>query len=321
MTAMSGVPRGMIQRWLARRRPAAPHVRLDHRRIFILPTRVGVAFLFALLIMLLAAINYQNSLAYALTFLLGSLFIIAILHTYRNLAGLELHGGAAPPVFAGEQARLDIRLESRGHAYHSVSLGWSGTDLRGVDVPARGSCEMALHRPAERRGWLRPGRLRVETRFPLGIFVAWSWVDLQLAALVYPRPLEGELPLASGQMDDEAEGGRASGTGVDDYQGLRNWQPGESIRRVDWKAFSREQGLLTKDFAALSGRDLTLDYIALEGDEEARLSLLCHWVIRLTQEERVFALRLPGRTIGPDSGARHCETCLGALALHGQVTQ
>lgn len=61
------------QRWLNRRIPPASSVELNQRRVFILPTRQGGAFGLALLVMLLAAINYQNSLAYGLTFLLLSL--------------------------------------------------------------------------------------------------------------------------------------------------------------------------------------------------------------------------------------------------------
>ena len=57
---MTGAFRQHWNRWLARRIPAASSVQLNQRRIFILPTRVGVAFLCALLVMLLAAINYQN---------------------------------------------------------------------------------------------------------------------------------------------------------------------------------------------------------------------------------------------------------------------
>lgn len=205
-----------------------------------MPTRTGLAFLGALLLMMLAAINYQNSLAYAMTFLLGSLFLVSILHTWRNLAGLVLHAGGASAAFVGEQARLKVRLESRGRSYQAVAVGWPASGMRLLDVLAAGSLEVELDLPATTRGWLRPGRLRVESRFPLGLLVAWSWVDLQLAALVYPRPLVAELPSMPGL--DTGEGVQARGAGADDYQGLRHWQPGDSRRRLNWKAFSRGQG-------------------------------------------------------------------------------
>ncbi|MBA1275133.1 DUF58 domain-containing protein [Stutzerimonas azotifigens] len=311
--------RGVGARWLDKRIPPAASVRLDQRRIFILPTAVGIAFGVALLLMLLAAINYQNSLAYGATFLLGSVFVVTILHTWRNLAGLVLQAGGAAPVFVGEQARLKVRLESLGPAYQAVALGWTESGLQLLDVPAKGISEVELAMPALRRGWLRPGRLRVESRFPLGILVAWSWVDLELAALVYPRPLEGELPWSAGADDSEDEGVRAQGAGADDYQGLKPWQPGESRRRLHWKAYSRGQGMLVKDFAALVGRDLLLDLDALDADLETRLSLLCHAVLELTDRQRPFMLKLGEQVLGPGDDQAHRDQCLRALALYGQA--
>jgi uncharacterized protein (DUF58 family) len=306
------------QRWLDRRIPAAASVRLNQRRIFIIPTRVGAAFALVLLSMLLAAINYQNSLAYGLTFLLGAVFIVAILHTYRNLAGLVLKAGGAGAVFVGEQGRFRVRLESSARAHQAIALGWPPAALQTLDVPAQGASECELNLPALRRGWLRPGRLRVESRFPLGILVAWSWVDLDQALLVYPRPLEGELPLAVGADEQpEEQGTRAQGRGAEDFQGLKSYQPGDSKRRLHWKAYSRGQGLLVKDFAALSGHDPWLDFDALTGDVEARLSLLCHWVLQLSERQQPFALNLPGRVVPPDTGDAHREACLRALALFG----
>ena len=305
------------ERWLLKRIPPGPNVRLDQRCIFIMPSAVGMAFMLALLLMLVAAINYQNSLAYALTFLLGSVFIVTILHTWRNLAGLVLQATRAQAVFLGEQVRFRVRLESRGRLYQAVALCWPGGELQRVDVPAGGTCEVELSLPSEHRGWLKPGRLRVESRFPLGLLVAWSWVDLQLAALVYPRPEAGELPQTAG-TDDVDEGSRAHGAGVDDYQGLRDWQPGDSRRRLHWKAFSRGQGLLVKDFSALVGEEPLLDLDALDGDLEARLSRLCHWVLELSSRQQPFALRLAGKTMGPGDGADHRNLCLRELALFGQ---
>ncbi|SUE72826.1 Uncharacterized conserved protein (some members contain a von Willebrand factor type A (vWA) domain) [Ectopseudomonas oleovorans] len=173
------------QRWLARRIPPAASVRLNQRRIFILPSRVGGAFAVALLLMLLVGINYQNSLAYGLTFLLMAVFVVTILHTYRNLAGLVLKAGGGAAVFVGEQACFRVRLESREREHQAIALGWPPAELMLRDVPRQGQTEVDLSQPAVRRGWLRPERLRVESRFPLGLLVAWSWVDLDQAVLVY----------------------------------------------------------------------------------------------------------------------------------------
>ena len=113
------------RRWLDRRIPAARQLELNQRRIFILPSAAGVTFAVTLLVMLLAAINYQNSMAYALTFLLGALFVVAILHTYRNLAGLQLSASNNSAVFSGEQAAFTVQLHSPQRARLAIALGWS----------------------------------------------------------------------------------------------------------------------------------------------------------------------------------------------------
>lgn len=308
-----------VDRWLARRIPPASQVRLDQRRIFILPTRAGVAFGVALVPMLLVAINYQNSLAYALTFLLLSVFLVAILHTFRNLSGLNLKAAGGAPVFLGEQAHFHVTLESGGRGHQAVALGWPPQALQLLDVPADGACSVELHLPTQRRGWLRPRRLRVESRYPLGLLVAWSWVDLDQALLVYPRPRAGDLPLLAGHgEDDDDEGRHVLGPGADDYQGLRAYQPGDSRRRLHWKAYSRGQGLFVKDFAALAGRDIWLDLEQLDGDLEQRLGLLCHWVLQFTSRGQPFGLRLGAQQLEPDTGDAHREGCLRALALFGE---
>ncbi|MDH4584320.1 DUF58 domain-containing protein [Pseudomonas sp. BN415] len=307
-----------VARWLARRIPPASQVRLDQRRIFILPTRAGAAFGLALVPMLLVAINYQNSLAYALTFLLLSVFLVAILHTFRNLSGLNLKAAGGAPVFLGEQAHFHITLESGGREHQAIALGWPPLPLQVQDVVADGACGVELHLPTDRRGWLRPRRLRVESRYPLGLLVAWSWVDLDQALLVYPRPLEGDLPLIPGHGDEDGDDGQhVLGAGADDYQGLRAYQPGDSRRRLHWKAYSRGQGLFVKDFAALAGRDLWLDLEPLDGGLEQRLSLLCHWVLQFSARGQPFGLRLGGQELAPDTGEAHREACLRALALFG----
>jgi len=317
MSVLPAWVRPRWQGWIARRIPPAPSQQLNQRRIFIIPTRQGVAFGAALLLMLLTAINYQNSLAYGLTFTLLSLFIVAILHTYRNLGGLRLTALGAAPVFVGEQAAFRVRLEGDGRARQAIGIGWSAEQLAFADVQADGAEEVLLSLAAERRGWLRPGRLRVESRFPLGLLVAWSWLDLEQAALVYPHPLPGDLPLEGGAADEEEEGVRAIGRGVDDFQGLRPYQPGDSRRRLHWKAYSRGQGLLVKDFTALAGRNVWLEFNSLGGDAEGRLSRLCYWVLQLSLRQQPFGLKLPDAQMPVSVGDAHRDACLRALALYG----
>ncbi len=283
-------------------------VRPGLRQIRILPTRSGLAWLLAMALVLLAAINYQNSLAYALAFLLAALFPVVILHTWRNLAGLTLSGGTAERTFAGGQAAFHLQLQAARHGHQAVRLGWSTDHTQTLSLAAGQQQAITLFLPARRRGWLRPGPLQLESSFPLGLARAWCRLELPLAALVCPRPLARDTPLHSSEPP-----GRS--TDPEDYQGLRPWQPGESLRRVDWKAWSREQGLRVRDFDGPHADPGLLDFSAMSGPPELCLSRLCARLLALEARQQPYTLRLPGQCLGPDHGPRHREACLRALAL------
>lgn len=316
ISRMAGQTSGLFQRWLKQRIPAASQIRLNHRRIFIMPTRAGMGLLLLLTIMLIGAINYQNSLVYAVVFTLGSLFWVGLHHTYRNLAGLELHAGGHPPVFCGEDAQLGVVLVSRRREHQSIVLSWPGSLPQQADVTAGLSTSLALYYPTQHRGWLRPVRLRVATRFPLGWFVAWSLVDLDWRVLVYPRPVYLPLPAMRGCGD--GQGDQLLVEGVEDFQGLRDYQPGDSRRRLDWRAWSRGQGLHSKIFAEPQHHSQWLTLEQTPGQSlEQQLSCLTGWILQLEQRRQPYGLELPGTRIQPAVGQAHRSSCLRALALFG----
>lgn len=318
MKLLGGRATGLFNRWLKRRIPAASQVRLNHRQIFIIPTRAGLGLLLLLAVMLLGAINYQNSLVYAVTFILGSLFWVSLHHTYRNLASLELHASGSHAVFAGEAAPLQVRLLAPRHAHQGLILSWPDTQPQRLDVDKQGDRRIDLYHPTAQRGWFSPGRLRIETRYPLGWFVAWSLVDLDWKVLVYPKPLS--LPLPAMRSEGEGDGNQPLGEGVDDFQGLRNYQPGDSRRRLDWRAYSRGQGLHSKIFAEPLQNTLWLDLEQTPGvDIEQRISYLCGWIMQLEQQSRPYGLSLAGARLGPAMGEAHRDQCLRALALYGKA--
>jgi len=292
-------------------------MRLRHRNVFILPTRAGFAFAALLVLMLLGAINYQNSLVFGLTFLLASMATVAIAHTYRNLAGLTVEGLDAPPVFAGEHALFGIHVERpAGRGYPALVLGWPGEVPTVLDLLAHTSETVRLPHLAERRGWLRPRRLRIETTYPLGLLRAWTWLDLGVRCVVYPRPIDDDVPWSP--VDAGGERGETLGDGHDDFLGMRAYRPGDSLRQIAWKHFARDGELMVKTFGAHAERRTWLDWDALPGaDAELRLSRLAGGAVRLERRGELYGLRLPGRILAPDHGRPHRDAVLRALALFG----
>lgn len=304
--------------WLFQLRgPESGAVTLVQRRVFILPTRHGLVFALTLALMLVGSINYTLSLGFMLTFLLAALGILAILHTFRNLAQLRVCAGKTPPVFAGSVAQFGLWLENRSRLHrYAIGLARDRRDAVYADVPARDTLPVQLPVPAVRRGVLRPGRLTVFTRYPLGLCYAWSYVELDASCIVYPQPEALHIPLPLTQPSPGS--GVDYGEGQEDFAGLRAYHPGDSPRHIAWKAAARDQGLFTKQFSGKAEAELWLDWNELPRalGTEARLSRLARWVLDAHAAGLSFGLRLPGTTLPPAPGEGQRDRCLAALALY-----
>lgn len=298
--------------------PERGTIRLGHRRVYIVPTRLGWMFGGVLTILLVGSINYALALGFALTFLLGGLGFAGMIHTARNLARLEVSPARTEPVFAGEAAQFSLRIDNPSSFERPSILVRhvaSGAQLV-LDVPARSTGEAMLGVRAERRGWLPLGRVMLETRFPLGMFRAWSYVEPELRCLVYPRPATSALPQASGR--ESAGRTQAQAAGSDDFAGLRMYQPSDSPRHIAWKRAAQSDDLLTKQFSEEAADELWLDWQLTNPrlDGEARLSVLAGWVLAAERSGARYGLRLPGKETSPGRGEAKRRECLEALALY-----
>jgi uncharacterized protein (DUF58 family) len=299
--------------------PETGPVTLSQNRIYILPTRAGVLFGATALVMLLGCINYNLGLGYVLTFLMSSLAVVSMLHTFRNLVRLQISPGRPEPVFAGDRALFPMLLSDRATVVRrSIGLLGAEQEASFVDIEVGQTTVAEIRAPAERRGRLPLGRLRVFTTFPLGLFQAWSNLELDMHCLVYPRPEAGHIPLPAPRAGDSS--GLETGQGQDDFVGLRQYQHGDSLRHVAWKAAARAEPLMTKQFTGLAAGELWLDWDATPTDlgVEARLSRLTRWVLEAPRAGHSYGVRLPSIVIAVGSGPAHQLRCLTALALFRQ---
>lgn len=293
-------------------------IRLGQRRIFILPSAGGLRYALLLIVMLLAAINYQLALGHALVFLLAGLGIVGMIHTFRNLHQLEITPVGSPPVFAGETALFRLQLHNTrptprpalcfqvpGEAPATVHLAGSAAGF--VDIPVL----------ARQRGRLPLPRLQLSSDYPLGLYRAWAYLQPAMSCTIYPRPLDTPLPPASATND---RGGLSGQGGEEDFSGLRERQPADSPRHVHWKASARDDGqrpLQVKQFADGARAELRLDWqLTLPADDETRLAQLCGWVLAAEAAGLSYALILPDAATPCAHGPDHCRLCLERLALY-----
>ncbi len=281
------------------------------RQIYIVPTRAGLGYGLLLFVTLLGALNYQNNLGLLFTFMMAGVSLVSMHHAWFNLLRLRVSAQPGAAVFAGQEAQFSVTLEDLRERQRGALC------LRGgscTDIPAGGIARVELSVPTDRRGPLPLGEVLLETRYPLGLFRAWSLVSVEAVSTVYPRPApQASAPPQLTSVDHNASGDQ--GTGADDFVGSRDYTPGDSLRRIDWKALARERGLVVKQFGGDRAARVWLDWVALPPvDDETRIALLCRQVLNASEQNLVYGLRLPGLSVERGQGDAHKHRCLTVLA-------
>ncbi len=311
MTELIGKKR--YQQWLEERHPIQDGpISLIGSRIYIVPTAAGYGFFGLLGVLMLWSINYSNNMGFGLVFLLVGVMGNAMWRTRDNLLNLKVFPGYAMPVFAGQVAQFHLPIQANSHRF-GVGGQWQKQSASYVDLPDAGMTPLPIEVLTDRRGYFRPQHFCLQTCYPLGLFVAWSYVGFAAGVWVYPRPI-GQRPLPIDEPVLSWRGKATALVGSDDFAGLRPYRAGDPPRHIAWKAAARSHDLPVKQFASPTRPELWLDYQSLEGSPEVRLSQLCRWVLDAEQRNLRYGMRLPNLVLSPNQGAEHRRQCLEALA-------
>ena len=299
------------------RRPEPLPITLDRKRIYVLPTRLGLLVGVLVLGMLLGGLNYNNNPALMLAFLLAAVVHNGVVMAHLRLSGLRITGIHADPVHAGEALPLRLRLHTGQRTREGVQLRASDgyvCDLAGNAEQPGADVDVVLVTTAARRGLLELGRIRIASTRPLGLARAWSWWRPTWRPLVYPA-LEAKAP----PLPEGGTGGagkpRPRRHGEDTHH-LRDYRTGDAPRQIAWKASARLDRLVVREYETQSAHDVHLDWRSLHAlPYEQRISRLARWVVEADRDGRRYRLSLPGQHFGPARGPEHRHACLRALAL------
>jgi uncharacterized protein (DUF58 family) len=313
--------RQRILRWALRRQgPDVLPLRLQPRRIYILPTGTGWVFGLLIVAMFLAGMNYGNGLALLLTFWLVGFAVVAMIRTQRSLAGLIVLEANAEPAFAGGEVALSLRLQARV-AVQDLTFGNEQGSLQST-TPSSNPHDMTnltLRFPVARRGLWRIPVLQMATSAPYGLFRTWTWLSLDVHSLVYPKPM-GDRPLP--ELPGPEAGSRRVAGSLDELTALRPFREGDSPRQVAWKAYARGAPLLVREYQGHAAALRVFDFDSLPlTDTEARLSQLSRWVVNAAADNQRWILQLPGAAAVTGTGPEHRQHCLAQLALFGRQTE
>lgn len=309
-----------LDQWFTSRNPPSHDpILLHNRRLYILPTRFGLLFGVMLLFLFLGAINYENSMAFVLTFMLTALAIISLWQTHNNLLGLQIALQTPRPVFNGESCELLFQFSHENTcSRYAIGVQYANEAPQYVTIAPNGSTQARLLIPTHRRGQFKPKGITVFTRFPTGLFHAWGWLQFELPILIYPKPSSRAALQETLVLQQEGKTATSTVEG-DDFAGLREHRIGESLRHISWKAYAQGKGMLTKTFQGHARPSLWIDWFKIhDGSIEAKLSLMTALVLLAENENQDYGVKLPGTTIGQHSGPAHRQACLQAITTFRQ---
>lgn len=268
-----------------------------------------------LILILVASTNYQNNMGFMAGFILLAIGMLSVFYTYRNVRGLKIRALKPQSVYVGQECSFPFEFNNPSESYRSsIGIGLSKKQVEYFDVESRAKAVFHIKIKANKRGLLKPQRFVCTSIFPFGIFQVWSWFKPNHVALIYPKPIECPQILAP-QSHGQEEGAFAQ-KGSEDFHSLRDYQSGDPIKQVMWKAFARERGLLTKEFEELVGEQHLLTWESVsQYDKELAISYLTDAVIKAEQAGNLYGLELPKVRIEKGQGAEHLHKCLSALAL------
>ena len=297
-------------------------ITIGPRQIYILPTRFGLMFGTLVIAMLVGAINYANNLGYLLTFFLGGIGVLAMVHTWKNLLDLQVHiEPVTQAVFAEQSFELSVTVNNstkqlRGPIQLEERES-SSFDTREIAPSAKQRFKLILQ--AESRGWYVINQLVLSTQYPLGLLKAWVYINSPIKILVYPKPADKWLVPNTAVYSLSSQGDK--GIGADDFVAHRNYRFSDSPKQIDWKIFAREKGLMTKQFGGDRSERLwlTLDLLP-DTPLETALQKLTRAILDADAENLEFGLKLPTEEIPISHGYQHKHDCLKALALFSSKT-
>ncbi|MER3429204.1 MAG: hypothetical protein C4334_14155 [Pyrinomonas sp.] len=305
--------------------------------LFDLPVRIGAGgwlFLALLAVVTLAAANTGNNLLFLIFSTLVSTLFVALAAGRMALRELQVQARFPDHLFAGESAPALVAVQNSKRVWPSISIlvearavfdGKMHNRALGyfVYVPARSRVEQRIEHRFDRRGRWKVIGFDLSTRFPFGFFRLRRRLharDVEIIIYPKPEPIGDELhllPMALGQSETARRG-----TGHDLYS-LRDYQPHDSLRHVDWKATARARRLIVREFTAEEERRVHVLFDTMRHEEgndwsqrfERGVILAASLVAHFVAERMEVRLSLGEETGEYGRGRDHMYACLRRLAL------
>jgi len=328
--SVNGFFKRNFERWLSKRVPTRNQHQLNSRNIMIYPTRFGLSYLGFVVLVFLLGTNYQNNIILLFSYLLASLFISVMLHSFYNFSQLCFYSRTEQRGYVDDLIYFVIKITA-DKTHYDINAHFTDRTLISQSAHlaqcVQGSKEIKLTYKSSKRGKYYLGRVTVFSEYSLGLFKSKTVLGFGHYAIIYPKAkslIAGQFQFSSQPDEPNIESYQTTNSiGTDDFSELKSFVRGESRARTAWKQLAKGQGHYSKHYQASQGQ---LQWLKLQdmpsNDVETQLAYLSFLIGELTATNQAFGLSLStdisnkSMNIEPNVGFEHQQACLTALALY-----
>lgn len=304
---------------IEKRSPYLNKVTLNQKKIYIIPSKVSLGYLTCAGLLVIAGINYQNNLVYGLAFWMVAIFVVNIIFTFRNLAGVRFSVIKSDNAKVGENINFTVRLDGIGEqSKFNLFLESTGGQQTKIDLSTKKYFDWIVCTQGLKRGPVNAPRIKIFTTYPLGLAYAWGYVFLNANAWCFPESKWYATGHNSSHDSDEEKQDRLVKSGSHDFYQLANYQQGDKLNRIYWPALAKNNQWLVKEFVDYHGDELWLnfdDYPELQ--TENRLQYLAYLIEKAQSNNNLYGLKIAATVIEPNNSMAHQNICMLALAKYG----
>jgi len=226
------------------------------------PTREGIRFLIASLLIAVAAFNTGNNLIFLILALMLSLLLLSIIILYLNLKGLSLAVFAAQPVFVKTRAIFRVSISNRKKHLPSYSIRAAipvSTGRQGAApyIPPASNSSIEMENTFTKRGLYKYGDFTLESNFPFSLFKKGIRAHIDGEVIVYPEIKEIDELIPELITTDYTALTIRPAPG-DEFLTIRDFRYGDGMRRIQWKTSAKMGKLMVKDTGTDEPRLLTI---------------------------------------------------------------
>ncbi|SET49607.1 DUF58 domain-containing protein [Thalassotalea agarivorans] len=317
LTSLKKTIDGRFESWLKRRVPQSSRHQLSSKNIFIFPSGFGFSYLALVILIFLLGTNYQNNIIVLFSYLMLSLFLTCMFATFNNMAKLSLEFVNAPLLEANKKgnvtfkalsanAKQGIRASFREQS-QSIAFDLHDQEHTTIEIPVE----------VNERGEHIAQRVKLYSRYPLGLFNCWSYLAYPIQLIVFPEPIEPSMANFSNSLEEAEQGKGRQVKQSDEFYQFKAYEQGMPLTHVAWKQVAKGGDWQVRENQSLSGNDdwITLDSVEA-GHIEAKLAKMTYLVIDKTRKGHAFGFRLGETILAVQSGEQHLQACLTAIARY-----